>query len=213
MAVAAKTRRNALLGQVHAAAKEAGLDDALYREKLEAITGHRSAKDCTDDQLQTVIAAFVVKQNGNQPHTKFARALFIAAHNMGALQDGTDAALDVFTHRQTGKLRLAFTTPGEANKVAEALKDICARAGFAVPAHDAGGMDGRRALVKAQWQRLAALGAVMRFEDALDNYVSRKYLGCHASVINMTREQLDDCAKAFGRWIRKVQAQGAARPA
>jgi hypothetical protein len=58
---------------------------------------------------------------------------------------------------------------------------------------------------------LAALGAVkISSRDALDAYVSQKYLGFHGVIQHLDRAQLDDCARAFGRWIRSTKAKKAA---
>lgn len=47
--------RNSKLAAVHAEAKTAGMDDDTYRSLLQRITGHRSAKDCSDQQLVDVL--------------------------------------------------------------------------------------------------------------------------------------------------------------
>lgn len=205
-ASAEKTARNAKLGVLHMLKLKQGLSDDLYRDKLEQITGQRSAADCSDAQLDQAIAAFHVKQNGNKPYTAHAKALWIALYNLGGMADGSDAALDAFVLRQSGKARLSFLTPADSSAVTEALKGMCARHGFAAPAGDKGGMDARRALLEAQWKKLGELGeAKIATPDGLAGFVIRKYLSCHASTLNMTREQLDDCARNFGNWIRKAQ--------
>lgn len=200
--------RNRKLAALHTLKRQMALTDDLYRDKLEGITGQRSAKDCTDAQLNKALAMFHGKQKPNNPYTAKLKAFWIAAFNLGELADGGDPALDHFVLRQTGKERLAFITAAEANAVTEALKAICARAGF-TPKGD--GDDARRQLLEAQWARLAALGAVqIASPEALFGYVSKKYLACHGSTLNMDRAQLDDCARAFGRWIRRVQPRKAA---
>jgi hypothetical protein len=156
-----------------------------------------------DVSLVKAVRGFHMKRKASRSYTGKAKALFIAAYNLGGLENGTDAALDAFVKRQTGKERLAFLTAAEANSVSEALKAICERHGF-VPLKD--GHEARIALVEAQWARLAALGQLhIPGPDALANYISKKYLSCHGSGRNLTDAQLDDCAKAFGRWIRKAQ--------
>lgn len=202
--------RNSMIGRLHQLAKQQGLDEDTYRAKLEQVTGQRSAAKLNDTDLARAIDAFDVKPTENPHHAKI-KALFIACWNLGALESGTDAALDAFVKRQTGKARLAFVTPGEGASVTEALKDILKRNGFAIPASDPGGMEARRQLLIAQWTKLHELGAVrVGHPWALDKYVSApRYLTCAGSIINMKRHQLDKCARDLGAWIRRVQSQKA----
>jgi hypothetical protein len=68
-------------------------------------------------------------------------------------------------------------------------------------------MESRKALLKAQWKRLGELGVLrVPAEEALDQYVSIHFLGHRGSLIHMSATQLDQAAKALGRWIRSVQA-------
>jgi hypothetical protein len=201
--------RNELLGRVHAAAKVVGLDEDAYRDMLEGLTGKRSAKNCSDAELSLVLNTFHMKRPGASfPHHAKIKALFIAAYNLGALAAGTDAALDAFCRRQTGKERLTFITPAESRAVIEPLKDMLRRDGVADGDLDGDGMQARRALLVAQWLKLHRIGAV-RIGDpaALNQYLSKKYLTYQGSTNNLTKVQLDDCARALGRWIRDVQAK------
>jgi phage gp16-like protein len=193
-----------MLAQIHRLKALQKLDDETYRDKLEQLTGKRSAALLSDTQLSLCLSAFHVKRSAHPHHAKI-KALYIAAHNLG-LVDGSDVALDTFVKRQTGIERLTFVAPGQAASVTEALKAILARAGFVVPANDPGGMEARKEMLRVQWKRLAELG-VMRIAaiDALYEYVSRKYLTCHGTVNNLKRQDLDECARDFGRRIRRAQ--------
>jgi hypothetical protein len=203
------TTRNELLGAVHKAAKLAGLDEDTYRDKLEQLTGKRSAKDCSDAELSLVLNNFHVKhtQTTHPHHTKI-KALFIACYNLGIVETGTDAALDAFVSRQTGKLRLTFVTPAESAAVIEPLKDMLRREG--VSDLDAGGIAVRASLCKAQWAKLFKLGAV-RIESvwALDNWASRFFKVGTRSVDSFTARELDTLARRLGGWVRQRQAQRA----
>jgi hypothetical protein len=223
----AKTNRRALVirGQesarvlayrkLHALARNAGLDDDAYRDKLEAATGKRSAKDLTDAELDRALEMFHVKHSGalNQrsgsasktthPHTAKAKALWIAAWNLGLLESGDDRALDAFVKRQTGTDRLAWLTPADANSVTEALKAMCARSGFVVPAD---GLEARKTLLRAQWKRLGDLGQTAVKDDwGLDGWVSKAVAGRKESHTTLKRHQLDQAAILLGRWIRRAQ--------
>lgn len=65
-----KESRRSLLGKVHIAAKELGLDDETYRAMLEDLTGHRTAKDCPERQLVMILAA--LRKRGWNPKKKKA---------------------------------------------------------------------------------------------------------------------------------------------
>jgi hypothetical protein len=207
------TTRNALLGQLHAMKRDLALDDETYRDKLFQISGRRSAADLTDRQLESAVAAMrpggvLHGKKANNSYTAKFKALYLAAFNLGALDDGSDAAIAAFAERQTGKKSLAFLTAADANGCSEALKAICARHGFDVPAGDEGGLEARRALLKAQWARLHKLDAVrIADEAALCSYVSLHFLGYCGGLVNMSAPQLDQAAKSLGRWIRRTLAK------
>jgi hypothetical protein len=209
------TTRTAKLGLLHSLKRDLALDDDGYRDKLFQVTGRRSAKDLSDAQLDTAIDAFrPARAPGTavSPYVAKLKALYIAAFNLGAFEDGTDAAIAAFVERQTGKKALRFLTPGDANKVSEGLKAICARHGFDVPAGDAGGLESRRALLKAQWARLVALGVMGNAHHwAMENYLSRKYLTFHGGLVHLDKSKLDAAQRHFGWKIRKARAQQPAR--
>lgn len=193
------------LKALHVKKRNLGMDDDTYRAKLELITGKRSAKDCSDDELDRALATFHVKQNANTTYTAKVKALWIALWNLGGLEYADDRALDVFVKRQTGKERLGFITAGEANAITEALKDMCARNGFRPPENDTGGLEARRALLRAQWAKLVEIGvARVAGSNGLDAYVSHRFIPCHGHIGMMNRQQLDQAAIALGKWLRKA---------
>jgi len=209
--------RNARLGALHARVGKLGLSDEEYRDRLEREFGVRSARELNDAQLDQALEKFHVKPRAGVPHRhqRKVRALWIALGNLGAV-DRSDAALDAFIERQTGKQRLAFVTPADAAPITEALKEMCAREGFVIPKSDEGGLETRRALLKAQWQKLAKLGAVKNAHHwALESWASWRLLKCHgASLASLDRAQLDEGAKALGVWLRKqLSKSGAASEA
>lgn len=139
--------RNNLIKKVHVGKRELGLDDETYRSLLERVTGHRSAAKCNDQQLILVVKemkakGFHVKQKKKYPaQLPKMRALWITLWCLRVVRNRQDRALLAFTARQTGRPvgDLSWVTPTDANKVIEALKDMCANAGFDVPSngHDA----------------------------------------------------------------------------
>jgi hypothetical protein len=199
--------RNANLRRLHAAAREARLSDEAYRDRLEREFGVRSAKQLDDAQLERAAKMFPVKQNANFPHTRLPKALWIALANLGAA-DRTDAALDAFVLRQTGKARLAFLTPADANTVTEALKAMCAREGFAFEDKARDGLAPRHALLEAQWKKLAAIGAVkIADKDALHRWLDKRFSVCFGGYQQLSKSQLDGASAALGRWIRATLAK------
>lgn len=198
--------RNDMLRALHAAARAAGLDDDAYRDKLESVTGKRSAKNCSDSELNAALDAFHVKPARTRyGHHAKIKALFIAAYNLGTIDTGTDAALDAFVTRQTGKERLGFVTPPEAAAVTEALKAMLAREGFVVPAADAGGQKARCDLLRAQWAKLYKMGAVKTdYPAALWAYAARVLARRHESIDQLSPAELDAVARRLGRWIRSI---------
>jgi len=204
--------RKDMLGLIHQAAARAGLDDETYRDRLERLTGKRSARDCTDSELSLVLNNFHVKQRVQHPHHAKIKALFIAAYNLGCLDNGTDAALDTFVKRQTGKEHLGFVGPEEAFAVIEALKAIVGREGMVAGDLGTDGILPRCSLLTAQWAKLYRLKAVETdYPTALLHYVERIAGIRNAHICLYSARDLDACARHLGSWIRKVQNDAASR--
>ncbi|HEY2070692.1 MAG TPA: phage protein GemA/Gp16 family protein [Rhizomicrobium sp.] len=211
--------RNEKLRKLHAAARQLGLDDEGYRARLFREAGKRSARDLDDAGLDRALAGFHVKHSGMfHSHLLKAKALWIACWNLGALDHGDDSALDSFVKRQTGKDRLQFLTPSEANSVSEALKAIAERHGFAVPVGDRGGLEARRRLLLAQWKRMHDLGVVVRSvgqvdgEAAnLDRYIGTIWPAARGGIAGLTAQQLDALARNLGARIRRARVNGSAQ--
>jgi len=226
--------RRGLLAKIHMAAKDLALAEVSYRDLLERETGKRSAADCSEDQLDKAIKAFEAlgwkpKRKGRRgrkqaagpglawpagptpsesvrPLLGKARALWRALHDLGVVRDAGDPALAAFVRRQTRIEALEWLTPGEAYKVIEALKAMCKRAGFEVPA---GGLEAKKALLRALWARLHALGAV---DDphlwALDAWVTRVVSPHDTTVAQLDAGQCDKAAERLGRWVRQATKEG-----
>lgn len=195
--------RNSKLRRLHMLARQNGMNEDDYRDRLAQVTGKRSAKELTDAELDRAVEMFHVKQSAAHPHGRKVKALFIAAYNLGAFESGTDAAMDAFVKRQTGKERLNWLTPIEANSVIEALKAICAREGFATA--DGDGMEARKALARAQWKKLGELGqTAIKNDFGLDGFVSRHIARRRESYVTLKRHQLDELNIRLGRWIRRA---------
>jgi hypothetical protein len=199
--------RHIRLGLLHARVAKAKITDDDYRNRLEREFNVRSARDLTDRQLDRALELFHVKPSagGAHPHLRKVRALWIALANLGEV-DPSDAALDAFVERQSGKQRLTFLTPVDTGAVVEALKAMCARAGFVIPANDAHGMEARRALIRAQWTKLRDLDPPLAGRAAAirDDIVD---LMANGDIASLDRRQLDDAARILGRLLRKHAAK------
>ncbi|MGY5789078.1 gp16 family protein len=131
------------IAAIHVAKKQLGLDEDTYRAKLQVITGKTSTKGMTEAEREKVLSVF--RKEGFQPKSnrradgrlkltgKFAgklQALWIAAWNLGIVQNRDDAALVAFVERQTNIEHVRFLKhAADARRVIEALKGWIARAG------------------------------------------------------------------------------------
>jgi len=129
----------AILAKVHIAKKDLGLAEENYRAILVRITGCDSSKDCNERQLEALLGEFkrlgwqpkAGKAGGSgygQPHVRKIYALWKEAGIVGAVDNASRDALRAFVARQTGKSAPEFCSPGDANRVTEALKAMIRRA-------------------------------------------------------------------------------------
>lgn len=134
-----------MIAKVHIAKVQLGLSEDDYRAVLLRETGHLSAKDCTDGQLSAALRAFEaqgftakakppVRRSGpkpaDHPMAGKARALWISLHQLGAISNPSEQALEAFARRQLGCDRLQWANQGQAYKLIEALKAIAERHGW-----------------------------------------------------------------------------------
>lgn len=150
-AFAPNPRRRALLAMVHIAPDQLYMDDDDYRAVLLNETGCMSAKDCTDAQLEKLVAKFRdmgFSSTANRPGRKAqparadhalarkARVLWISLAHLCAIDVSPtaaikgDAALEAFAKRQLGCERLQWADQAQADKLIEALKAIATRHGW-----------------------------------------------------------------------------------
>lgn len=148
-----RSDRQALTAKIHIGAKELGLDEDTRRAVLKKITGHLSSKDCTDAQLIMVLAHYRSlgwspagaakpapaarkaprsdRNPAKHPVAKKARALWISLHQLGAVRDPSERALEAFGKRQLGVDRLQWADQSQGHRLIEALKAMAERAGWA----------------------------------------------------------------------------------
>jgi len=134
------------LAKVHIAKKDLGLDDGTYRAILERLTGHRSAAACTTQQLGLVLDEMKSKgwkplpvggrpgakapRRADHPMAGKARALWISLHQLGAVRDPSERALEAFAKRQLKVDRLQWADQGQGFRLIEALKALAERVGW-----------------------------------------------------------------------------------
>lgn len=158
-------RRTAANRRLFALVRETGMSDEDRRAKVAAVTGKASAAKCTAAELIAVCDAIDPRKrgrgtpDGGRPTHGRMRALWINLWNLGALEDGSDAALAAFARRQSGIDDPRWVPADEAGSVIEALKAVLLRHGVRIGAETHPGPILVNVLT-AQRQRLAALGAL-----------------------------------------------------
>ncbi|MFN3749357.1 MAG: gp16 family protein, partial [Sphingorhabdus sp.] len=143
MAAAAPSfsNRRAMIGKVHVAKKELGLDDDSYIAVIARVThGKMSSADCSDAELVAVIEEFrklgwqakpknPAPRHADHATARKARALWISLAQLGAIENGSEKALEAFATRQTGVDRMQWTDQALMYKLIEALNAIAMRNG------------------------------------------------------------------------------------
>lgn len=139
-------RRRALLAKVHIAKKQLGLADDDYRAIIFQHCGSMSAADATEAQLAAVVQHF--GQRGfkssaksvpgrkapavDTPSARKARALWLSLHQLGAVRNSSEHALEAFACRQLGCQQWRWSDQALSYRLIEALKAMALRHGWRV---------------------------------------------------------------------------------
>jgi phage gp16-like protein len=124
------------LAKVHIAKKDLGLDEETYRDIVQRVTGHPSAGECTERQLDELLGEFkrlgwTPKPKGRKPLSKSPRVRKIWALWNQMCKDGLvrveghaeqRTALRAFVVRMTGVTDPEWLKPAQASQVIEGLK-------------------------------------------------------------------------------------------
>jgi len=203
--------RRAMLAKVHLAAKELGLDDDARRDVIERVTGHRSSADCSDAQLDQLVAEFrrlgfkprpatgapqtgaafrrpAVPKPATSPIAMKARAMWKSLDNLGAVRNGSEAALEAFAKRQLHVDRLQWADQSQGYRLIEALKAMAEREGWS---QDLAGVKPER--------QVAALKA--RLVQRQAELLGRPPFRLH----DMTERELDALARANRPAVRAAR--------
>ncbi|ANH04621.1 regulatory protein GemA [Shinella sp. HZN7] len=209
-----------LVGRIHAAAKQAGLDDDTRRAKCMVLVGKPSTKDMTDAELWKVLQTFenegyasrksprVDGRTRKSPFTgKYVpkmRALWIALYNLGAIADRRDSAIESFAlgHQVKGIDDVRFIhAHSDGQSVIEAMKAMLARHGVdwadrkPCPVWET--RHGYK-IARAQWAKLSPNGSRDFWKVVTD------LLDLDETVRDLTDEQWITVMNLLGQRIRKM---------
>lgn len=137
-------RRRAMIAKVHIVSKQAGMTEEDYRATMRRVTGKVSAADCSDGQLEALLAVFSAKGFGSgikpkksgqparadHPVARKARAMWISLGLLCAIEDPSEAALEAFAARQLGCAKMQWMNQAQADRLIEALKAMAERHGW-----------------------------------------------------------------------------------
>lgn len=132
--------RNKLLGKIHIAKKELGLDDDTYRSIIRQVTGKDSAAKCTERQLVKISEylktkgfkpkdkrEFPASKKELSPSIKKIYALWGELQRSGKIKSQGEAALNSFVAKYSTKNNVKSLTSSEAWKIIEILKKMIER--------------------------------------------------------------------------------------
>lgn len=216
--------RRRLLAAVHAAAKAKGLDEETRRDRMERVTGKRSARGCADAELKAFLddlnGADKGRAGGRRSHAKI-RAVWLALWNLGWAASPDKGVMNGFVKSQTGVDLVQWTDEDQTHRVIEALKAIAVREcgvdWSPVRIGAAGGpktlpkpLAARVQVVRAQWRLLVEAGAArVADEGAIVGFARRSGIVPNKRALECFEAgQLDELQRRLGRWLRN--ARGAA---
>lgn len=210
--------RRAMIAKVHIARQQLGLTEDDYRAVMLRVVGQQSASDCTDRELEQLLGEFqrqgfrsTSRPSGprpaDHPTARKARALWISLHQLGAIDDASETALEAFARRQLGCDRLQWANQQQTYKLVEALKAIAERHGWSQTS--AGLRAGaitlvlKRRLVDAILVKLRTLGIVPESWSA-ERAGFRLTGASERSLLVLSAEELDELARGLGAKLRKA---------
>lgn len=207
------------LAAIHVARKQLGLDDDTARDLYQRVTGKRSARDMTEAERQNVVEELrrqgfskqVSKGRRKKLEGRFApklQALWIAAWNLGIVENRADEALVAFVKRQTGIDHVRFLRhPEDAAKAIEALKAWMAREAGVDWHVDKLTPDWARQpgaqIAFAQWALLAKAGHAEPAMIAFRTFVKGRSIN---PFHEMTAADWRHVMNALGERVRKARA-------
>lgn len=221
--------RAKLCARLHVMKREQGLDDDLYRDKLEALTGQRSAGDLDDAQLLDAVQRFGQgggsakgKRLPKSPQQRLIQALWLSLYNLGAVKDASDAAILAFIQRQTGLDAAQWLRQHrDVAAVVEALKDWLTREGVDWRTDKHAAPYTKLAAYKvalAQWRKLAQMGGSLADEFSGGDTPAlalmahaRRFKGAYTEPSNWGNADWAQLNRSLGQRIRTALKSHASR--
>lgn len=199
------------IAAIHIAKKQLGLDDETYRAVLVRVTGKDSAGKMSPGEQHAVVQE--LRRQGFKPGKKglegpFAgklQALWIAAWNLGIVEDRRDSALLMFVKRQTNIDHTRFLLDAEdAARAIDALKGWMTRVA---------GVDWSVSTHMPAWQRMPGYKIALAQWNILVAKVDmrgttfRSFVEDHAfnPIDRMTAKEWTGVMNSLGSRIRKVK--------
>ncbi len=221
---AADPRRRALLAKVHVASTQLRLDKELYRDILFDVVKQRSAADCTDEELVRLIKHFESRgftakakpgkaggrpgpRPADLPFALKARAMWISLHQLGAIDDPSEDALEAFARHQLKVTKMQWADETRAYKLIEALKAMAERHGWE---QSTKGVKPDAKVIVLKRRLAAALHAKLVAEDSIPAHWSVEQAAVSLadvpfkSLLFYTAHELDLISGAFGRKLREA---------
>jgi phage gp16-like protein len=135
---AGSQHRRSMIAKIQIARKQLNMVEDDYRQALMDQTGHDSLTKCSDAQLGRVLQFMQSKgfssspsgKAASHPMARKARALWISLHQLGAVHNPSEQALEAFAKRQLKCEKMRWANQRDAYKLIEALKAMAERAGW-----------------------------------------------------------------------------------
>ncbi|HSH71582.1 MAG TPA: regulatory protein GemA [Methylophilaceae bacterium] len=133
--------RNSELAQIHIAIKQLGIDDDTYRSILWTVARVSSAKDLDFHQRKQLLEHFkskgwkarppvkakAARPLSTDPQHQMIRGLWLELHELKAVLDPSEAAIQRFIKNQKRVDRIEWLKDNQASDIIEALKAWKAR--------------------------------------------------------------------------------------
>ncbi len=128
--------RVGLIGKIHVAKKQLGLDDDAYRDILRGATGKQSCSTMNEGELENTLSAFKklgfkpdkgarragARRLADSPHAKKIRAMWLELHEKGAVRDPSEKALATYVMRMVKVSDLHWINSIQASVIINALR-------------------------------------------------------------------------------------------
>ena len=137
----ASPHRRSMIAKIHVAKTQINLEEDDYRQMLFDVAGKSSSAECSERELEAVIERLKSlgftpiparggKKAAQHKVARKARALWISLHQLGAVRNPSEEALEAFAKRQLGCERLNWAKQSDGYRLIEALKQMAEREGW-----------------------------------------------------------------------------------